>query len=65
MVEYANTDTVPESGEYRCTSCGDVEEFELDDDFTLCDSCGDENASWEPTGEKKVVENPEDDGLGF
>lgn len=58
-MEYANSEVVPESGEYRCVSCGDAQEFEADDDFTVCDSCGDENAGWERVEQKSVEE-----GLG-
>lgn len=48
VMEYSNTDQVPESGVYLCTSCGDSQEFEADDDFVICDSCGDEAAGWQP-----------------
>lgn len=46
-MEFSNTETVPTSGEYRCTACGNTQEFEEDDDFTMCDACGDETAGWE------------------
>lgn len=47
-MEHSNTETVPTSSEYRCTGCGETQEFEAGDDFTICDLCGDENAGWEP-----------------
>lgn len=53
-MEYANTDVVPASGEYRCTACGDAQQFEAGDDFTICDLCGDETAGWEPLGEPET-----------
>ncbi len=58
-MEYSNTDQVPESGVYICTSCGDTQEFEGEDDFVICDSCGDEAASWQPQMTESVEE-----GLG-
>lgn len=64
-MEFANTDAVPTSGEYRCTSCGDLQEFEADDDFTVCDSCGAEDSGWEPLGTEEAEAHTEDDGLGF
>lgn len=58
-MEHTNTDLVPESGEYRCTACGEAQEFEVGDDFTLCDACGDENAGWE-----RVISEVTEEGLG-
>jgi hypothetical protein len=58
-MEHANSDTVPEGGEYICTSCGNVQEFEEADDFSICDACGDDTAGWE----QKVPEVVEE-GLG-
>lgn len=46
-MEFSNADAVPDSGEYRCTSCGAVQPFETGDDFTICDECGDESSGWE------------------
>ena len=60
-MEYTNTDVVPENGEYRCTACGDVQEFEAGDDFTLCDSCGNENAGWDGTRSKGAEEGLSED----
>ena len=58
-MEYANSDTVPEGGEYRCTSCGTSQEFEAGDDFAICDACGSETAGWE-----RVVEGAAEEGQG-
>ena len=58
-MEHTNTDLVPESGAYRCTACGGAQEFEVGDDFTLCDLCGDENAGWELVSSEAAEE-----GLG-
>ncbi len=56
MAEYEISDTVPKTGEYVCSSCGEISEFELDDDFSVCAFCGDEDAKWVPA----VVEDEED-----
>lgn len=58
-MEFSNTDHVPASGEYRCTSCGEVQEFEADDDFSLCEACGDEGAGWEGLAEGTAEEGLE------
>lgn len=58
-MEYANTDAVPDSGVYLCTSCGDAQEFEAGDDFVICENCGDESAGWEPRAPEAAEE-----GLG-
>lgn len=62
-MEYANTDAVPESAAYVCTSCGETQEFEAGDDFVICDFCGDESAGWEPpateTAEEGIGEEKE------
>lgn len=56
LMEYANSDIVPEGGEYRCTSCGAAQEFEASDDFTICDDCGDEAAGWERVAKEESAE---------
>ena len=61
-MEHTNTDLVPENGEYRCTACGSVQEFESGDDFTLCDACGDENAGWERSGSETAEEGLGEEG---
>jgi ribosomal protein L37AE/L43A len=53
MTEYATTDAVPRTGEYLCASCGETTEFEASDDFSVCGSCGDENAGWAPVLEEE------------
>ncbi len=58
-MEFTNADTVPESGEYRCTSCGEPQQFEGGDDFVLCDACGDEAAGWESLASDTVEEGLE------
>lgn len=58
-MEYSNTDTVLEGGEYACTACGNVQEFEGGDDFSICDACGDDTAGWERKASASVEE-----GLG-
>ena len=60
-MEYSNTEAVPETNEYRCTGCGDVQEFEGGDDFTLCDTCGDEAAGWEVVGSGEDEETLKDE----
>lgn len=57
-MEYSNTEKVATSSEYRCTGCGEAQEFEAGDDFTICDLCGDENAGWEPVGGEGGEEEP-------
>ncbi len=44
--EYTLDDTVPKTSEYKCTSCGWVQEFEEGDDFVLCDGCENPEATW-------------------
>lgn len=58
-MEHANTDSVPDSGVYQCTSCGETQEFEADDDFVICDACGEEAAGWQP-----VTAEVSEEGLG-
>ena len=62
-MEYANTDSVPESGVYICISCGDTQEFEAGDDFAICDACGDEGAGWEPQAAEGAEEGLGEEGL--
>lgn len=62
-MEHANTDTVPESAEYRCTGCGDAQEFEGGDDFTICEMCGDEAAGWEAVPSEAASEGVEESDL--
>lgn len=56
MTEHSNTAVVPDGGTYKCTSCGNTAEFEVGDDFTICDACGDDTAGWEPQAAEVVEE---------
>jgi hypothetical protein len=56
MAEYEISDTVPKTGEYVCTSCGEMSEFENDDDFSICTFCEDEEGKWVPA----IIEDDED-----
>jgi hypothetical protein len=58
MKEYATTDIVPSTAEYLCTSCGEITEFEAEDDFAVCGSCGDDSASWTPAVEEIEASSP-------
>jgi len=46
MAEYDISDTTPKTGEYVCSSCGEMTEFERDDDFSVCPFCEDDNGKW-------------------
>lgn len=58
-MEFTNTETVPTTGDYRCTSCGEPQMFEAGDDFVVCDACGDEGAAWEGTRSEAAEEGLE------
>jgi RNA polymerase-binding transcription factor DksA len=45
--EFSNSEKVPRTDYYRCSTCGSEIEFEKGDDFPICDSCGDQEANWE------------------
>lgn len=58
-MEFTNAETVPTTGDYRCTSCGEPQTFEGGDDFVVCDACGDEAAGWEGSASEAVEEGLE------
>jgi hypothetical protein len=55
MAEYDISDTAPKTGEYVCSSCGEMSEFENDSDFAICTFCEDEDGKWVPA----IIEDDE------
>lgn len=62
MAEYSISDSVPKTGEYVCSSCGEISEFEGEDDFTVCSLCEDSDASWVPAVEEDEEDKEEEFG---
>ncbi len=66
MKEFALTDTVTKTGEYVCTVCGEMTEFEEGDDFAACESCEDQSGAWTPAVEDfDEEENAEEEEQGL